>query len=191
MMTIADMADIYAEAARSGHKVITSGDQEQLTAVEGGGGMALHARELGFVQLAEAVRFQQEWEQEASLGLRTGQQSALLEYDARGRITGAEPEQATGRWPGRRTCRITWSGTDVLLIAASHERCAELSRRVRDDLVHLGMVDGSREVELSRGARAGAGDVIIGRRNDHEPAGRRGRPHAGERRRHARRGRHR
>ena len=33
--------------------------------------------------------------------------------------------------------------------------------------MHLGIVDGSREVELSRGARAGAGDVIIGRRNDH------------------------
>jgi hypothetical protein len=167
MMSIADQADIYAEAARSGHKVITSGDQEQLTAVEGGGGMALHARELGFVQLAEAVRFEQEWEQEASLGLRAGQQSALLEYDARGRITGAEPEQAMD---AARAAYLSHylAGTDVLLIAADHERCAELSRRVRDDLVHLGIVDGSREAVLSRGTRTGAGDVIIGRRNDHQ-----------------------
>ncbi len=174
MMSIADMADIYAEAARAGHKVITSGDQEQLTAVEGGGGMALHARELGYVQLAEAVRFEQEWEQEASLGLRSGQESALLEYDARGRITGGEPEQALD---AARAAYVSHylAGTDVLLIAADHERCAELSRRVRDDLVHLGIVDGSREVELGRG-RASAGDVIIGRRNDHDlEAGEQGR----------------
>jgi hypothetical protein len=48
-------------------------------------------------------------------------------------------------------------GTDALLIAADHEQCGELSRRVRDDLVHLGLVDGAREVELSSGAQAGAG----------------------------------
>jgi hypothetical protein len=29
------------------------------------------------------------------------------------------------------------------------------------------VVDGTREVGLSRGAKAGAGDIIIGRRNDH------------------------
>ncbi len=167
MMSIADQADIYAEAARAGHKVLTSGDQEQLTAVEGGGGMALHARELGFVQLAEAVRFDAGWEQEASLGLRAGQQSALLEYDARGRVTGGEAEQAMD---AARAAYVSHylAGTDVLLIAAERERCAELSRRVRDDLVHLGVVDGSREVELSRGAKTGAGDVIIARQNDHK-----------------------
>jgi TrwC relaxase/AAA domain len=161
-----DMADLYAAAAAGEHKVITCGDQEQLTAVEGGGGMALHARTLGFVQLAEAVRFEHEWEQEASLGLRAGQQSALLEYDARGRITGDEPEQAMDAARAAYVSRYL-SGTDVLLIAADHERCAELSRRVRDDLVHLGVVDDSREAELSRGAKAGAGDVIIARQNDH------------------------
>ncbi len=167
MMSIADLADIYAYAAAHGCRVITAGDGEQLTAVEGGGGFALHARELGFVQLGEAVRFEEQWEQDASLGLRAGQQSALLEYYDRGRITGAEPEQAMDLARAAYVSRYL-KGTDTLLIAASHESCAELSRRVRDDLVHLGLVDGSREVELSRGARAGAGDIIIARKNDHQ-----------------------
>lgn len=87
------MSPAPARAPRDS-STITAGDGEQLNAVEGGGGFALHARELGYVQLAEAVRFDEQWEQDASLGLRAGQRSALLEYHDRGRITGAEPEQA-------------------------------------------------------------------------------------------------
>ena len=37
--------------------MIIAGDHEQLAAVESGGGMMLLARRLGYVQLAEAVRF--------------------------------------------------------------------------------------------------------------------------------------
>lgn len=166
MMSAADQAEIYELAASGGHKVITSGDQEQLAAVEGGGGLALHARALGYVQLAEAVRFDEEWEQKASLGLRAGQLPALMEYDERGRITGAEPEQAMDLARAAYVAHYL-TGTDVLLIAADRARCAELSRRVRDDLVHLGLVDGEREAVLRDGAKAGAGDIIIARRNDH------------------------
>src|ERR1019366_9628195 len=79
--------------ASQGCKVIVAGDQEQLTAVEGGGGMMLLARHLGHVQLAEAVRFQAEWEQRASLRLRAGDVSALDAYDANGRIRGGDPDQ--------------------------------------------------------------------------------------------------
>jgi hypothetical protein len=38
-------------------------------------------------------------------------------------------------------------------------------RTSRDDLIHLGVVDGGREVELADGARASAGDLIICRQN--------------------------
>jgi len=63
-------------ARAGGFKVLAAGDQELLAAVEGGGGMSLLASELGYVQLAEAVRFKAVWEQQASLGLRDGQLSA-------------------------------------------------------------------------------------------------------------------
>jgi hypothetical protein len=165
MMSTMDLADILVYARMRGCKVIVAGDQEQLTAVEGGGGMILLARELGHVQLAEAVRFRAEWEQEASLGLRAGDVSALEAYDDHGRISGGDPDEAM---EAARAAYVSHhlAGTDVELIAWERDRCAELSRRVRDDLVHLGLVDAGREVSLADGARAGTGDLIIARGND-------------------------
>ena len=166
MMSTEDMADITAFAAANGHKVLLAGDQEQLAAVEGGGGMMLLAGRLGYVQLGEAVRFREQWERDASLGLRRGETEALEEYDRHGRITGNEPDlaldQARAAYLGSYL-----AGRDVLMIARAHETCRELSRRVRDDLVHLGLVDDTRTAELRDGARAGAGDIIVARRNDH------------------------
>ena len=92
---------------------------------------------------------------------------ALEDYDRHGRITGNEPDlaldQARAAYLGSYL-----QGRDVLMIARAHETCRELSRRVRDDLVHLGLVDDSRTAELRDGARAGAGDIIVARRNDHD-----------------------
>jgi hypothetical protein len=42
-----------------------------------------------------------------------------------------------------------------------------LPARVRDDLVHLGLVDDGRTIRIAEGAEASAGDLIICRRNDH------------------------
>ena len=62
-----------------------------LAAVEGGGAMALLADRLGYVQLAEPVRFTAAWERAASLRLRQGDATALDDYDQHGRICGAPP----------------------------------------------------------------------------------------------------
>jgi hypothetical protein len=59
------------------------------------------------------------------------------------------------------------AGRDVLLQAADWARCRELSVRIRDDLIHLGLVDSRRTVRIADGAQASAGDLIICRRNDH------------------------
>ncbi|MHB1434469.1 MAG: ATP-dependent DNA helicase, partial [Streptosporangiaceae bacterium] len=176
MISTADMADVIAYAAERGCKVIAAGDQEQLASVEGGGGMHLLASKLGYVQLAEAVRFEEDWERKASLGLRRGSQAALDAYWMQGRLTGALPEQAieeAANW------YLGWTagGADTLLIAQAHELVRELSRRVRDELASLGKVDTSREVPIAFGARAGVGDIIIARKNDHAiEAGEEGRP---------------
>ncbi len=167
MMTTSDLADIIEFAARNGHKVLAAGDQQQLAAVEGSGAMMLLADELGYVQLTEAVRFAHEWERNASLGLRLGEATALAAYDEQGRISGDEPDLALDM---ARTAYLGsyLRGRDVLMIAQAHETCRELSRRVRDDLVHLGLVDDARTVQLRDGARAGAGDMIVARVNDHD-----------------------
>ncbi len=59
------------------------------------------------------------------------------------------------------------AGRDVLLMAADWARCRELSARIRENLIHLGLVDATRAVRIAEGAEASAGDLIICRRNDH------------------------
>ena len=72
MISITHLAAITEYAARNRCKLILAGDQEQLAAVEGGGAMTLLADRLGYVQLAEPVRFTAAWERAASLRLRPG-----------------------------------------------------------------------------------------------------------------------
>jgi len=176
MMSIPDLLEIVRHAAGHGAKVLIAGDYEQLTAVESGGGMMLLARRLGYVQLAEAVRFAAQWEQDASLSLRTGDPSALDSYRERGRIRGAEPEAALDD-AVRRYVAHYLAGRDVLLMIHDRARCQEASRRIRDDLIHLGLVDAGPSVPLADGARASAGDLIICRQNAHTvEAGEPGRP---------------
>ena len=74
-----DLAAIVRHAARSGAKVVITGDHAQLGAVQAGGGMAMLARKIGHAQLTEAVRFRNDWEGTASLGIRAGEVSALAD----------------------------------------------------------------------------------------------------------------
>ena len=166
MVSLAHLATLTEYAARNGCKLVLAGDQEQLAAVEGGGAMTLLADRLGCVQLAEPVRFTAAWERDASLRLRRGDATALDEYDQHGRIRGAPPDQAMDQAVHAYVASYL-AGRDVLLMAADWARCRELSARIRDDLIHLGLVDATRAVRIAEGAEASAGDLIICRRNDH------------------------
>ena len=97
-----DLADLISQAEASGAKVILAGDTQQLQAVENGGGMSLLAGALGYVQLAEPVRFRAAWEQAASLRLRDGDATVLAEYDQHARIT----RRGAGADDGRRRGRL-------------------------------------------------------------------------------------
>jgi hypothetical protein len=144
--------------------------------VENGGGLPLLADALGFVQLAEPVRFRERWEQAASLRLRVGDATVLAEYDQHARIRGGEPEQMMDA-AAAGYLALSLDGTDVLLMAADHPLRRELSRRIRDDLIRLGMVQSGHAVRIADGAAASAGDLIICTRNDHAvQAGEPGRP---------------
>ena len=166
MISITHLAAITEYAARNRCKLVLAGDQEQLAAVEGGGAMMLLADRLGYVQLAEPVRFTAAWERAASLRLRQGDATALDEYDQHGRIRGAPPDHATDQ-AARAYVASYLTGRTVLLMAGDWARCRELSRRIRDDLIHLGLVDAGRAIRIADGAEASAGDLIICRANDH------------------------
>ena len=166
MVSLAHLGVLVEYAARNGCKLVLAGDQEQLAAVEGGGAMMLLADRLGYLQLAEPVRFAAGWEREASLRLRRGDATALDDYDQHGRIRGAPAEQAMDQAVHAYVASYL-AGRDVLLMAADWARCRELSARIREDLIHLGLVDATRSVRIAEGAEASAGDLIICRRNDH------------------------
>ncbi len=166
MLSTRDLADIVSHAERNGAKVIVAGDTGQLQAVENGGGMTLLADSLGYVRLAEPVRFAEEWERAASLRLRNGDVSARAGYDEHGRIIGGDPEQMMDA-AARVYVALTLEGKDVLLMAADHARRRELSRRVRDDLIHLGLVSPGPAVRLANGSEISVGDLIACTQNDH------------------------
>ena len=146
--------------------MILAGDTQQLQAVENGGGLSLLADALGCVQLTEPVRFRAGWEQAASLRLRAGDTPVLAEYDQHARIRGGEPEQMMDA-AAAHYLALTLDGTDVLLMAADHALRRELSRRIRDDLIRLGIVRPGPAVRIADGATASVGDLIICTRNDH------------------------
>ena len=161
-----DLADLISYAEARGGKVILAGDTGQLQAVENGGGMSLLADALGYVRLAEPTRFRAAWEQAASLRLHDGDATVLAAYDQHGRIMGGEPEQMIDAAAAAYVA-LSADGTDTLLMAAEHALRRELSRRIRDDLIQLGIVQAGPAVRLADGATASLGDLIVCTRNDH------------------------
>jgi hypothetical protein len=159
-------AAIKRLAVRTGGKELSAGDQEQLQAVTEGGAMGLQARKQGYLQLAEPVRFTLAWERDATLRLRAGDAEVADVYDEQGRVIGALPEEAI-ETAAQMTATLLADGQDVILMARGHEHVRELSRRVRGELLRLGLVDGGRSVPMAEDARASLHDLVVNRVNDH------------------------
>ena len=62
---------------------------------------------------------------------------------------------------------LSTAGTDTLLMAADHALRRELNRRIRNDLIALGIVSDGPAVRIADGTQASPGDLIICTRNDH------------------------
>jgi hypothetical protein len=165
MVPLADLAAVIRRADRHGAKVAVTGDPLQLQAPEGGGGMDLLARHLGHVELSEASRFRQAWEREATLRLRQGDITVLADYREHDRLHAGTAEQIADE-AARAYLHDRLSGKDALLMCGTDALAAELSRRVRDDLIHWGIVDGDGPaVTLMNGYQASAGDLVMARKN--------------------------
>lgn len=167
MLSTSHAAAIKRLAARTGSKEITAGDQEQLQAVEEGGALGLQARQHGYLQLAEPVRFIHQWERDASLRLRAGDASVVDVYDQQGRVRSGAPEDVIED-AAQHAVTLLADNHDVILMARSHDHVRELSRRVRDELIRLGTVDDGKSVRLAEGQRGSVHDLVINRRNDHQ-----------------------
>ena len=168
MTSMADLRDIATYAAENGSAFRPLGDDGQLTAPEGGGGLSLMTRSQEHVQLAEPKRFAAEWEADASLRVRAGDPAVLDQYEEHGRIRGGGTLDEVMDEARRTYLAGFLQGKDVLLMAQSNDHAREMSARIRDDLQHLGLVERGPEASLREGAKASVGDLIVTRRNDHD-----------------------
>ena len=109
--------------------------------------MSLLADSLGYARLAEPVRFRHAWEQQASLRIRNG------------RIIGGNREEIMDAAAAAYVA-LSADGTDTLLMAADHALRRELNRRIREDLITLGVVSSGPAVTIADATRASPGDLL-------------------------------
>jgi TrwC relaxase/AAA domain len=168
-LSTADLVMVEEAARQAGARIIATGDTAQLGAVEAGGMFRLLAQEVSAAELHEVHRFASQWERAASVRLREGDLAAVAAYDRHGRIRGADEDAACDR------AAAMWladhlRGKNVLLLAGSNAKAAELSRRVQTGLTQMGQV-GPPQAPLSDGNHAGIGDLIRARLNTEIDAG--------------------
>uniref|UniRef100_UPI003F49784C MobF family relaxase n=1 Tax=Amycolatopsis sp. CA-290885 TaxID=3239925 RepID=UPI003F49784C len=155
-------------------KLLYTGDHHQLAAVGTGGLLDLMTRDATPFELAQVWRFRNQWEQDASLKFRIGDVTALTEYEQRGRLRGgSKAEMAEAAVRGYMADVL--EGRESVLVVKTNEDAAELSRRVRDELVALGKVSAEEIARLSDDNACSVGDVIQARLNDHHPVSENGR----------------
>ncbi len=165
------LALIHRYVEQAGAKLLLVGDHRQLAAIGAGGGMELLAQTGGRYELTEARRFTHEWERDASLRLRDGDDAVLRDYHQHGHLLdGGTREQAEAS-AARSWLADTLAGKHSLLLVDDNEQAARLSAQLRAELVRLGHVQ-EHGVPLARqGTFAGVGDIIQARFNGWDLAG--------------------
>ncbi|MET3161872.1 UNVERIFIED_ORG: conjugative relaxase-like TrwC/TraI family protein [Arthrobacter sp. UYEF10] len=165
MVSTLQLSALVQQARDAGAKVLLVGDPAQLDAIDAGGVLGWLDRANKTVRLRTIWRFEQAWEQEASLMLREGDVGAIAEYEAHRRIDHGSyldmVDHAYSNWQADLS-----AGSSSILIAADNETVSMLNERAQADLAIQGAVDAEHTVPLSDGLLAGAGDTVIARRND-------------------------
>jgi hypothetical protein len=165
-----DLAVVHQIAEQAGAKVLLTGDHMQMAAVGAAGGMDMIARVAPAYELAEARRFTNGWERDASLRLREGDESALRVYRKHGRIIDGGPLERTERLASEDWLADYLAGKRSLLIVDTNEQAARISAQIRTRLVHLGLVE-DHGVPVASHNTAGVGDIVQRRRNGWELRG--------------------
>lgn len=171
MADTADLTAIHDHVRASGAKLLLTGDHRQLAAVGAGGGMELVAEAGAAYELAEARRFTQQWERDASLRLRAADETVLADYHKHGRLLDAGMLDQAEASAARAWLADTLAGRHSLLIVDTNEQAARVAADIRTELVRLGRVT-EQGVPLGRqGTYAGTGDLVQARLNGWDLAG--------------------
>lgn len=165
MVSTLQLSALVQQTQDAGAKILLVGDPAQLDAIDAGGVLGWLDRQEKVVRLRTIRRFEQCWEQDASLKLREGDIGVVTEYEEHGRINHGTYldmlDQAYSSWEADIN-----AGKSSILIAADNETVGMLNERAQADRAIQGAVDAEHTVALSDGLRAGAGDTVIARRND-------------------------
>ncbi|MGW5922134.1 MobF family relaxase [Nocardia fluminea] len=143
------------------------GDDRQLAAIDAGGADAdmSHASGVSELTLSHVVRFASTGEATASIGLRTGDPSALGWYLDHDRIhaghTGSVYNDTYQAWSAD-----TDAGHDAVMLGPTRDIVTALNARARADRIARTGTEPSTEAELGDGLHASIGDVVRTRRND-------------------------
>jgi conjugative relaxase-like TrwC/TraI family protein len=171
MADTAQLAAIHQYARAGGAKLLLTGDHRQLAAVGAAGGMELAAEAGLSYELAEARRFDGDWERTASLRLRAGDETVVNEYHKHGRLIDGAAIEQTEQAAWRAWLADTLTGKRSLLIVDTNEQADRISAQLRAELVRLGQVE-EQGVRLGlQNTYAGVGDVVQARRNAWHLAG--------------------
>lgn len=165
MVSTLQLSALVQQARDAGAKVLLVGDPGQLDAIDAGGTLGWLDRQGKTVRLSTIWRFEQKWEEDASLKLRVGDFAAIADYDRHQRIQhGSYVDMVDEAY-------LSWQsdlqdGKSSILIAADNDTVSMLNLRAQADRVIQGTVDAEHTVPLSDGSQAGAGDTVIARHND-------------------------
>lgn len=145
--------------------MILVGDPRQFAAVGRGGMFAHLVDSRGAVELDRVHRFGHSWERRASLGLRTGDPAALIEYDRRGRLHGGRLEQLEAdiitAWQEARQ-----RGDTVALMANSTDTVTRLNQLAQDRRIAAGELDPVGPQRRVGNQSLLVGDEVVTRRNN-------------------------
>jgi conjugative relaxase-like TrwC/TraI family protein len=159
------LAAVHGHVTAAGAKWLLTGDHRQMTAIGAGGGMELIVGAGASYELAEARRFTHEWERDASLRLRAGDETVLTEYHKHGRLIDAGTIEAAEDSAASAWLADTLTGQHALLTVNSNEQAARLSAKLRAEFIRLGLVDEAGGVPVGlQGNYAGVNDLVQARR---------------------------
>jgi ATP-dependent exoDNAse (exonuclease V) alpha subunit len=124
------LAAVHEHVTAAGAKWLLTGDHRQMTAIGAGGGMELIVGAGASYELAEARRFTHEWERDASLRLRAGDESVSTEYHKHGRLIDAGTIEQAEDSAAKAWLADTRTGQHCLLTVNSNEQAARLSAKL-------------------------------------------------------------
>lgn len=161
---LAELADL---ADARGWRLALVGDPLQFSAV-GRSGMFGHLIDCyGAIELEDVHRFSHEWEREASLRLRRGDQDVLDLYDSEGRIHGGARRQMESAvveawWRARA------GGETTAMMAPTNDAALSLNRRAQALRAEHGEIDPSGPSVVAGESILHVGDLVATRRNNRE-----------------------